>query len=116
MPDELYRFLEYADDGYMLAHETNHIEHFSPYASPAVCHDVLERMRQYSPKLFGTPSHRIRTWRVDKAGEGYYLIGKHIAHRAVSAGYGVRIALGDVMEETWRVSVIPGGYRVEDVK
>ncbi|WP_027088422.1 hypothetical protein [Cohnella panacarvi] len=113
--DELYRFLEYADDGYILAHETDQISFFSPYASPAVCHAVMDRIHHSPAKMFGTRSLRIRTWRVCKAGDGYYLVRKNITHRTVQAKQGLRIALGDDMEEVWKVSVRPDGYRVEDV-
>ena len=113
--EELFRFLEYADDGYILAHETNQISFFSPYASPAVCHAVMDRIHHGPPKMFGTRSLRIRTWRVCKADDGCYLIRKSITHRTVLAKQGMRIALGDDMEETWKVSVRSDGYIVDDV-
>lgn len=113
--EELYRFLEYADDGYILAHETNQISYFSPYASATVCHAVMDRIHHGSSKMFGTRSLRIRTWRVCKAGDGYFLIRKSITHKTVEAKQGLRIALGDDMEETWKVSVRSTGYIVDEV-
>ncbi|MBO9596304.1 MAG: hypothetical protein J7559_00550, partial [Cohnella sp.] len=68
-----------------------------------------------TPKMFGTGSLRIRTWRVCKEGDGYYLIRKSITHRTVLAKQGMRLALGDDMEETWKVSVSSDGYIVDDV-
>jgi hypothetical protein len=115
IPEELLRFLEYADDGYILAHETNQISYFSPYASTAVCHAVMDRIQHGTSKMFGTSSLRIRTWSVCKVGDGYYILRKSITHRTVLAKQGMRLALGDDMEETWKVTVRPDGFIVDDV-
>jgi hypothetical protein len=112
---DLLDFLEKADDAYILTYETSEIMYFSKYASSAVCHQVLDAIHKNSDRLFGTKKYRKRTWSIIEQKKNEILLRKVVTQKKIEVKYGIKVALGDEIIETWRVSLNPSGYLVEDV-
>lgn len=112
---ELYEFLEKADDAYILTHETAEISCFSKFANSSVCNEVLEAIYKNPAKMFGTRNYRDRTWSVIEQRRNEMILRKEIVHRAIEVKKGISITLGDHLIEYWKISLKPSGFLVEEV-
>lgn len=113
--EALMKFVEKADDAYILTHATLDIMYFSKFASGKACNELIEFLYRNPPKMFGSRKHRRRSWDVLAHGERYVVLKKSISHRQVKVKRGMRIKLGDDMIEYWEIAVTSSGFEVQAV-
>lgn len=114
--EALIRFVEQADDAYILTHATKNIMYFSKFASSRVCNEVMEFIYRNPPKMFGARKQRQRKWSVLAMERHGATLKKTITHRPVKVKRGMKIKLGDDMVEYWDIAFTSKGFRVTAIQ
>lgn len=111
----LIKFVEKADDAYILTHATLDIMYFSKFASSRVCNELIEFLYRNPPKMFGSKKFRKRDWYILDYQKNAITLKKTITHQYVKVKRGMKIKLGDDMVEYWDISIESNGFRVQAV-
>ena len=114
-PNDLFKFLDKADDAYMKALESKNLTYFQPYASLAVLRRLQNRMKAEEP-YFGLARYRKRTWSIVSVTQELYTIEKNLSHDNIKVTTTVIIPLGEDVHELWTVEQVGGKFTVTDIR
>jgi hypothetical protein len=113
----LVRFLEDAEDAYILAFKSKNIRPFTEFASSSVCTQILELILGSDERNFGLERYRERKWLVKEEKDNTVTILKEITHKDINIGRGMSITIADNVKQLWVVSVIGyNNYRIVKIE
>jgi hypothetical protein len=109
----LIKFLEDAEDAYILAFKSKNIKPFTEFADSSVCTQILELIFGDNRMNFGLKKYRERKWLVKEKTDKTITVIKEITHRDIDVGRGFSIPIADDVKQLWVVSVIGyNSYRI----
>lgn len=114
--NRLVKFLENADDAYILAFKSKNIKPFVPFASPDVLNRTLEKINSRSPKCFGISKYRNREWTVKREEDSLVIVLKDVTHGDISLNNGIYFPIADDERQIWTVAVLPGDYQITKIE
>lgn len=114
--DTLREFLNKADEAMIHAYETKQLEGFIQYASNKVLCFVVDRINSKEQIFFGTQNYRTRNWIVLSDSGGCISIKKELRHRHVRLNKKIYVAVGEDVNELWKISITNGRYIIEEIE
>jgi hypothetical protein len=109
----LIRFLENAEDAYILAFKSKNIKPLTEFVDNSVCTQILELIFGGEQLNFGLEKYRERKWLIKERTDKTITVIKEITHKNIDVGKGLSIPIADDVKQLWIVSVIGyNSYRI----
>lgn len=113
---DLYDFLEAADNAYIQMYQSKSIKTFTPYASRELLYNLADMLPEADLRLFGSDKYRRREWLLVDNSSVFFRVKKQVTYKNIELRSGIKVALGDDMEEVWTVTRVNNKYCVMNIE
>lgn len=113
---DIIRFLDQADDAYMLAYTSKDVREFAKYCTSEVLRELTEEVMSGKELYFGLKKYMHRSWCLEKDGDVIKVYFKDVTHDNVEVIHKIAIPVGDRISETWTLETSGKSYIVTEIR
>lgn len=113
---DVIKFLENADDAYMLAYTSKDVRSFEPYCTAKVLREVTEDVMSGKEVYFGLKKYMHRSWCLVKEDDIIKVYFKDVTHDNIEVIHKIAIPVGDRVSEEWTLEPSGKSYVVTEIR